>query len=374
MRVLVTDGANRVALAVVRALGRSGARVSVVEQERFAGRPPAAFRSRFAVRSDVLPTLDASGAFLEALAERSREADLLMPVSSNVLIACAEARDRFACPVAAPSLAHIRRANDKSRALAAARKAGVPIPPTWTPESPEELEELRPSLRLPAVVKLRDDEGTVLDPGQRYRIVRTEGELRAAWTALHRLRPFPLVQERVEGPGFGVGVLADSGRVLAAVAHRRLREYPISGGPSSAAVTVRDPRLLGYAEAVIRELDWTGVAMVEFKRDTDYRLMEVNPRFWGTLPLATAAGVNFPDLLCRLSLGRPVEAADYREGVKLRFLGLEAAAALQSARAGRWDLWPGFLSDCLDPSVRDGVLDWGDLEASLAYFAARLPS
>src|SRR6185503_992863 len=180
--------------------------------------------------------------------------------------------------------------------------------------------------RLPAVVKLRDDAGTVLDPGQRYSVGRTPDDVRRAYRKLHSIKPFPLIQEKVEGPGYGVGVFAERGRVIASFAHRRLREYPVTGGPSSACVSVVDDRLTGYAAAVIRELGWSGVAMVEFKKDDDYRLMEVNPRFWGSLPLATRAGVNFPDLLCRHAMGEAVAGPfPYEAGVKLRFLPLDAA-------------------------------------------------
>ena len=84
MKVLVTDGANRVALAVVRALGRAGAEVAVVEQERFALKTPAAFRSRFASKGDVLPSLGEDGEFLSALAEKAAGYDIVLPVSTNV--------------------------------------------------------------------------------------------------------------------------------------------------------------------------------------------------------------------------------------------------------------------------------------------------
>ncbi|HEV3029725.1 MAG TPA: hypothetical protein VG457_19255, partial [Planctomycetota bacterium] len=273
MKVLVTDGANRVALAVVRALGRAGVQVAVVEQERFALKTPASFRSRFVSRHDVIPTLADDGAFIEALAERSAGFDVLLPVSTNVVLACAGQRDRFPTRLPIPPLSVLRRANDKSAALAIARKAGVPIPVTFAPEDEEELDEVASQVRLPAVVKLRDDAGTVLEPGQRYAIGRSPGELRDAYRRLHALKAFPLIQEKVDGPGYGVGVLAEEGHVLASFSHRRIREYPVTGGPSTICVSVEDPRLTGYASAVIRELGWTGVAMVEFKKDDDYRLM-----------------------------------------------------------------------------------------------------
>ena len=152
MKVLVTDGANRVALAVVRALGRAGAEVAVVEQERFALKTPAAFRSRFASRGDVLPTLGDDGAFLSALAGKAEGFDIVLPVSTNVSMACAAHRDRIPARLPVPPLAALRRANDKSSALAIARKVGVPIPITYAPEDDEELEEVISRLRLPAVV------------------------------------------------------------------------------------------------------------------------------------------------------------------------------------------------------------------------------
>jgi predicted ATP-grasp superfamily ATP-dependent carboligase len=216
----------------------------------------------------------------------------------------------------------------------------------------------------------------VLAPGQRYAIGRSAAELREAYHRLHSLKPFPLIQEKVEGPGYGVGVLAEEGRILASVSHRRIREYPVTGGPSTICVSVDEPRLTGYAAALIRELGWTGVAMVEFKKDDDFRLMEVNPRFWGSLPLATRAGVNLPALLCRHAMGEdigvPPRAA---AGVRLRFLPLDAAAAWSALRypERRWSYPMGFVRDLFDPGIQDGILDPGDLEASLVYLANHLP-
>jgi predicted ATP-grasp superfamily ATP-dependent carboligase len=376
VKVLVTDGANRVALAVVRALGRAGAEVAVVEQERFAQKTPASFRSRFVSRHDVIPTLGDDGAFLAALAERAAGYDIVLPVSTNVVLACAARRESIPARLPVPALAKLRRANDKSAALAVARKVGVPIPVTYAPEDDEELEGVIARLRLPAVVKLRDDAGTVLEPGQRYAVARSADDVRRAYRSLQAFKPFPLIQEKVEGPGYGVGVLAEEGRVLAAFAHRRVREYPVSGGPSTVCVSVVDDRLTGYAASVIGELGWTGVAMVEFKKDDDYRLMEVNPRFWGSMPLATRAGVNFPHLLCRRAMGEEVGAVpSYEAGVKLRFLPLDAAAAWSALRdpERRWSYPFGFLRDALDFSVMDGILDPDDLEASLLYMANHLP-
>lgn len=376
MKVLVTDGHNRVALAVVRALGQAGAEVAVVEQERFAGRTPPAFLSRYAARHEVIPSLDSEHAFIEALARAAKDVDVLLPISTNVLLACARNAARLPARVPIPPLATIRKANDKSSVLAVAKKAGVPVPASYAPESDEEVEEVVAGIRYPVIVKLRDDEGTYLDPGARYAVCESPEKLRESYGVLEKIRPFPVIQEKIIGDGYGVGLLAKEGKVLASFCHRRVREYPLSGGPSAVCESVRDERLAGYASSMARELQWTGVMMAEFKKGDDYRLIEVNPRFWGSLPLATLAGVNFPDLLCRMAMGEEVgPAPDYREGIRLRFLTLDISAALSAMGEPerRGEYLTGFLRDLLDPRVKDGIFDTGDLKASLAYFMSRLP-
>lgn len=371
MKALVTDGHSRVALAVVRALGRAGVRAVVAEQERFAARPPAAFLSRYAWRREILPSLEHEEAFIGALGRAARGCDVILPVSTNVLIACARHAGRLPAPLPVPPLETIRRANDKWTVQEAARRAGVPVP-----ASAPTLEEALERLRFPLVVKLRDDEGTCLAPADRYGVCRTVDELRARYRQLERIRPGPVLQEFVAGDGYGVGILARGGRVLASLAYRREREYPVTGGPSSLCVTVRDDRLAGYAAALMRELSWTGPAMVEFRKGDDYRLMEVNPRFWGGLPLATRAGINFPHLVCRMAAGEEFPpVTNYPEGLRLRFLAMDLPAAFSAVAdpARRRRYLVGFLRDLIDPAIGDGVFDWRDLKASLAYFWSRLP-
>jgi predicted ATP-grasp superfamily ATP-dependent carboligase len=166
--------------------------------------------------------------------------------------------------------------------------------------------------------------------------------------------------------------MGEGGRLLAAFCHRRLREYPVSGGPSTLAVSVRDPRLVELGTALLRALDWVGVAMVEFKQDGrgEYRLMEVNPRLWGSLPLAIAAGVNVPYAWYRLAAGLPVEPAlTWREGVRMRFLFQDLLAARDLVRSGR--AGPGFLLryslELLDPRVVDGVFQRHDPRPGWVY-------
>jgi predicted ATP-grasp superfamily ATP-dependent carboligase len=110
----------------------------------------------------------------------------------------------------------------------------------------------------------------------------------------------------------------------ASFAYRRLREYPASGGPSTLRESIRDPDLQATTERLLSLLGWVGVAMAEFKvdpRDGRPKLLEVNPRFWGSLHHAILCGVDFPWLLCRMAVDGDAErVTGYAVGVQSRSL------------------------------------------------------
>lgn len=352
MKVAVLDAANRVAVAVARGLRQEGIRVVACEQRRFAQRRPLAFGLRGLERTVVLPQVSA-----EAVARETGDCDAVLPVSLNSLVALA------GTGAIAPELGRLRRINDKFEVFEQARRAGVPVPATLAPRSVEEVENLSRVLRYPSVVKLRTDEGTYLRPEDRFAIARSREEFLAAFRRLQG--PGAIVQEFIPGENFGVGVLRWRGRVYAAFAHRRIRELPPGAGPSTMCEAIRDPDLCALAVRLLEAFDWEGVAQVQFrrdKRDGQFKVIEVNPRFWGTLPLALACGVNFPAMLVRLWMGQSVSPVmEYPAGRRMRFLVLDALAAVRSlATPFRFAYVWGFLRDLFDPTVEEGLFSRRD--------------
>jgi len=133
-----------------------------------------------------------------------------------------------------------------------------------------------------------------------------------------------MLQEYIEGFGSGVFLLYDHGRCVAHFAYKRLREKPPTGCVSVLSESVEaDPEQLSAAKALLDKVKWHGVAMVEFKVDAagNPYVIEVNPRFWGSLQLAIDSGVDFPMLLHKATIGEPYESiCDYSVGQKLRWL------------------------------------------------------
>jgi len=92
----------------------------------------------------------------------------------------------------------------------------------------------------------------------------------------------------------------------------RLHSFPNSGGPSTDRISIEMPELVDMSERLLKFLKWQGVAMVEWKIDPDTNipyLLEINPRFWGSLELAIRSGVDFPRILADLIVSNPI---DYR--------------------------------------------------------------
>lgn len=221
-----------------------------------------------------------------------------------------------------PSFEKLQFAHRKDKILKLAEEKGIPIPKTWYIDHITQLNDLKDSLPYPVVIKPRKSSGAV---GVSY--PKNSDELIKQYLTIHQRFPYPLIQELIPSRGNGYGasfLMGENGEVKASFVHKRLREYPVTGGASTLRESVRHDDVRDMAHTLLKSLDWFGVAMVEFKmdlRDGIPKLMEINPRFWGSLSLAVAAGVNFPYLLHKMSRGenfKPVE--HYQIGIKCRWL------------------------------------------------------
>jgi carbamoyl-phosphate synthase large subunit len=114
-----------------------------------------------------------------------------------------------------------------------------------------------------------------------------------------------LLQELLPGEEYSVDVyVRGDGAVSAAVPRERMKT---DSGIAVTARTVHLPDVIDVAVRAARAAGVRYVANVQFKRATDglFKLLEINPRFPGTLPLTTAAGVDLPAMLVEEISGRP---------------------------------------------------------------------
>lgn len=389
MVAIVTDVHYRMSLALIRDLAQAGVEVITCEQDRCRDSrtsPALGALSRYVSRHVWLPG-GTDG--LEALLSLCRETGLgrdcrpaLLPAGAATLALIAENRERFEplCGLCVPTAEQLDLLNSKPRLAALAARLGVPLPESMAPG--EDLDRFLDRQGLPCVIKPACGEKLGLTAAARYAVASTREEARAAWERFSRLAGEPpVVQGYLPGRALGCSVLARSGQVMAAICHQRVREYPVSGGPSSCCQCVEREDIRAYAARLTAETDLTGLAMFEFKEDRDGapRLLECNPRVWGTFPLTRVSGSGIPLLWCALAWNAgnpdnpaPLPALTPPRGRRMIFAASDLMAAAGYARRGSPGRALGALGDFLNPWVRDGLFEWGDMLPALAYFRSLL--
>jgi predicted ATP-grasp superfamily ATP-dependent carboligase len=331
MGVLVTDGHWRKTLALVRSLGRKGIDVTVGERTFL----NTSFFSRYCSRRIVYPSPRRyPDQFIDFITKEIKENcyECLYPMEEETLLLLAQHRSEISkyTYLLIPDSQKIEFVRDKGNLLRFAEGHGIPTPKTWY--EPPTLWSSKTystgqalpldSIPLPAVIKPRISSGSF---GIAY--VRKREDLIPLYQKIHAQYPFPLVQEWIPDGGgtFGFSALFDGGsNVKAAFIHKKLRMYPIQGGPSTLREGVEHPQIMALGLSLLKSLNWTGVAMAEFKvdpRDGIPKLMEVNPRFWGSLHLAILSGVDFPYLILKMARGDQFDPVlSYRMGKRCRWL------------------------------------------------------
>jgi predicted ATP-grasp superfamily ATP-dependent carboligase len=309
MHVLVTDDAYKVSLGIVRSLGRKGIRVSVLAESAHA----LASYSRYCQARYLVPPLEQHG-FITALTDIVRRVhfDLIIPVTYASTVSLAQHKTQLS------SLARlevvdsdtIRLAAEKPRAYSLALTLGIPVPRTAYPAGLDDAVRFSSEVGYPVVIKARRETS-----GYTVRYASSRSELTSAYRDLCEQRACtdPLIQEFIPGYGCGFFALYQDGACKRIFMHRRIRENPPSGGASTCAISFYDPELKDHGTRLLDALRWHGVAMAEFRydvRNRSYKLMEVNPKFWGSLDLALAAGVDFPYYLCQMAQGEVLEYSE----------------------------------------------------------------
>jgi predicted ATP-grasp superfamily ATP-dependent carboligase len=333
-RALVTDAARGSAVAVITSLARRGWHVIAADHDRFAP----GLHSRHAHEHFLYPPpRETPDQFIAALgrAVRERHVDVVVPITDDAIVPLAAANGTLdGCAVALPGARALAATTDKRATIALAESLGIPTPRTAVVETAAEALERAPALGWPVVLKPeRSKRYRPGHPLESFAVTYAE-DAEALRERMERLegRGAVLVQEYYPGEGHGVAILAHEGRLLAAFQHRRLREYPLTGGTSAYRESVPlDPVLYAHAARLVAALAWTGPALVEFKLGArGPKLMEINGRVWGSLPLAVKSGIDFPASWLELYRSGPPPAGeparlDYAVGVRSRDFALELA-------------------------------------------------
>ncbi len=371
-RILVLDGDCGAAISIVQSLGRAGYPVTLAATS-FGHR---AFHSRYVCDRMRCPSPLADKAAFQTWALAQTEFALVIPATESSLMPLHEIRDRpeLRGRLALPPTDATTIGFDKERVRLLAEQLGIPVPATRIVTSPADLEApvFDTWLEQGAVVlKSIHSKMWANGVGRELAVQMAVSREQLAIQAAQMFESGSIqLQQWVPGTGRGIEVLVDQGEIVLTYAHERIHELPLTGVGSSYRRGIDPPKdLLEASQRLLRTLNWHGVAMVEFRHDAStgrWFMMELNGRFWGSLPLAQFAGVDFPLALVELLLEKKRPDQVITRPAYARALGRDIQWFKQVARVRVSDLRrrgpppPERKLMLLHPLLRS-LLQWGRL-------------
>ena len=346
MKIIITDGSYKHSLGILVSLRKLGYEVDFIGDKKSI--------CNFANGLGSLVLLEES--FYEQSAESlanffsSKNYDLILPIGAKsvrkISECCKEPYIASRCIV--PSLELFVIACNKYKMSKIACQLGFDVPKSILLNSLDNLEELN-ELTGEIVIK---GVGEEIKVGPHYFF-----DQQAAKQFLRRcnFEDSLIAQQRVAGTGVGYFGFYVGGECLIDYAHKRVREYPISGGVSCAAELFDNEKIFEFGRSILKYLQWNGVAMVEFKYDESEEkiwFIEVNPKFWGSHDLALSANINIP-LTIMQRIGDNLHLEDESRLDQLRYTW-PLDGDLNSMFSSR-DRFYSTLSDLINPSVKSNL-------------------
>lgn len=324
---------SQIGVNIVRELGRCG--IPVIG---LAERPAApGTRSRYLVHCETAQPRGTP--LIEQIVRlgETRGARVIFAISEGNSLFLAQHRAVLgAVRALVPSEAALAAVCDKQTTLQLAQRIGIRVPRSIQVTSADDIERCTSGLPFPVILKWSDANAVMPAlnrAGLPFRKVEYAYAAEALAAALHRydaIGAWPLVQEYCPGHGLGQFFFMHAGEALRRFQHVRVAEWPPEGGFSSVcdAVPLGEHRALQEKSiALLREIGWEGVAMVEYRYDPasgEARLMEINGRYWGSFPLAVHCGAGFALYAYFVTgLGRTLDLPAPRTDLRCRMVATE---------------------------------------------------
>lgn len=370
--VLVTNVQIRSGLAAMRSLGSKGIQVTGADSDKISS----GFFSKYCNKSLVYPDPQKYPELYvqKILDEIERiEYDLIMPINDHTLLPLAKNKKEIEQYTRFPFLDYdkLLKGRDKVQTINEAQKCGIRVPITFLPEHITELENIVETIQYPLIIRPVESSGS-----RGLFKVNNSQDLFEKYNILAPKYGRIMVQEYIPWGGmtFDVGVLMNTLSFPRAVfVSNRIRTYPVEAGPNVVGQGVIYPEVRDMALKLLKHLKWEGPAQVEFRidpRDNRPVLMEINPRFWGSMYLGMISGIDFPYLFYKMAIEGDIENHyTYKTDMKARWLMPGDILHLVYTKEKKKTIGP-WLKDFIDRKVKGYTFSWDDLGPSFGLFLA----
>jgi predicted ATP-grasp superfamily ATP-dependent carboligase len=312
----VLDAQLRSSLAIIRSLGRKGINISAASEYSIAmGALSKYCHQRFLLpnpRNNAAGYLDS---LIKILKDESFDCIFVSRTHTAYLLSQHQKELSFYTRIPTPRLEVFEIAYCKEKTLQVALQNDISVPKIYNSDEVD-----NGTVNYPVIIKPLRKHGMAIN------ICRSTSELQKRLKKMTQMHGQCIVQEYIPNGGeIGVyALLNNNSQPRAAIMQRRIRTCYSYGGASTLRETIKNDDLMQRSLDFLKKLSWTGVAMVEYRidqRNGKPYLLEINPRFWGSLELSIYAGIDFPFLLYRMLMDGDVEPVfSYHAGVRTRWL------------------------------------------------------
>lgn len=312
MKQAIISGGDTIALSIVRSLGKKNINIMVLHEDKYSIQ----FYSRYCHNPIVLEnSID--------FFSRFSKNDIIMPIMEKQIIELGKMKNKFRCTFAFPEYPILEMASNKNVVMERAIELNIPCPKTIFVDEMDPScnmhDRLANQIKYPVVIKPHRGYG-----GKGVTFVNSRNQFEKIYNELIKKFGPVLIQEKIpNNERYSVGILMNfDHEIKRSCVLKEIRNYPIETGPATLVETINRPDLVSHAQKILESMDFYGIAELDFvndSRDNTPKLMEINPRFWGSLQGAISAGVDFPFLLHKLFEDGDIDKkTEYKIGIKTR--------------------------------------------------------
>jgi len=315
LKILVTSGSWQSALACVQSLGRAGHEVYVIDEDE----DSFLACSKYCTKHFLSP-IEEDPAYFDFLLNLIHDNffDILIPLSDQAVKLCSQQKKEIEPHIRLliPNEETVALAINKIGTCFFAQKYNVPIPKTWFPSDWNHLESFRDEWQYPCIVK-----ESFSISGKGVFFIENKEKLNDYLQKREKPDPWPAIQEVIPGDCYGFMGVVENGEAKSYFTYKI--PYCFSrGGTPTVVYSLYDETLIAQAKHLCGLLKWTGAVNFDYMKGPGgkYLLLEINPRFGGTLNFPYRMGINLPLDYVKLIQGRgeEVRPKKYRSGIMFR--------------------------------------------------------
>jgi predicted ATP-grasp superfamily ATP-dependent carboligase len=331
MSVIVTNAKNRISYNIVKSLGQKDIDVITSDFVPIS----MSFTSRYSKGHFIYPSPFGNNdlLFINSILENIHKykANVLIPVFEETFLISKyyEHISKYVSTVV-PSYDQILLAHNKDKWETVAKKLKLCVPETFNVNELRQNLSLINDLPFPILIKPKQGGGgwgisQANNLREIKKVLSQEDYFDQPWDRFY-------LQRKISGDTHCVAMLFNKGSFRAKISYKQLREFPVGNGQATLRISIDSSRAENDFQNFLEHVSWHGICQADFiiEESTGIPfLIDINPRFWGSLAQGIASGVDFPYLYYKIAVDGDVKpVTGFKTDVMTRWVGGDLRAFL----------------------------------------------